>query len=71
LPNIVKGSVPPGYKMIFDGEVSEADLIWNSINGRWDAVVLPDPVVGWQMRPMQVSEIGTNVSNYVAVARKR
>ena len=61
-----------GFQLVTEGVVEPGDIIWNFGHGTWQPVSVPQPFAPGQKRAgmRQLSEIGSAVSLYIAVARR-
>jgi hypothetical protein len=68
-----KAVLPADYALVTEGVVAEGDLLWNYVDRKWMGVCPPLPVEPDQERPgsHQITDIGTRVSEFFAVARRQ
>lgn len=66
-----EANLPAGHQLISTGKIQAGDLIWQWVRREFIPVRIPKPFVRGQKRPGydQFTEIGNDVSRYVAVAR--
>lgn len=68
-----QSALPAGYVLVESGHVHEGDLTWDFVRSAWTPVTLAQPFVPGQKRPgsRQATDVGREVSLFVAVARSR